>query len=92
MSPEVVRKKLAALSIYLSDLKVHENASSARLPPPIRSVTATAAPWAVHKGSQPAAGRGITLRVDPYDRRGCQNSALIPIVGRTPTLLRSVIV
>ena len=27
MSPEVVRKKLAALSIYLSDLKIHENAS-----------------------------------------------------------------
>jgi hypothetical protein len=27
MSPEVVRKKLAALRIYLNDLKVHENAS-----------------------------------------------------------------
>jgi uncharacterized protein YutE (UPF0331/DUF86 family) len=27
MSPEVVRKKLAAASIYLSDLKIHEHAS-----------------------------------------------------------------
>ena len=27
MSPEVVRKKLVALSIYLNDLKIHENAS-----------------------------------------------------------------
>jgi uncharacterized protein YutE (UPF0331/DUF86 family) len=27
MSPEVVRKKLAALIIYLNDLKIHENAS-----------------------------------------------------------------
>lgn len=27
MSPEVVRKKLAALSVYLGDLKIHENAS-----------------------------------------------------------------